>query len=230
MTEGEEATNVGAASSGSASEGILYVLTNERMPDLVKIGIVERGSTAADLQKRVTEISGTTGVPLPFEVHYAVRLRDPRSLERKLSRLFGEERVNPRREFFEVDPEKAVIAIGIGNHEELVTVETGAEDAAEQAALEKAKSRRPRINMMNLGLNAGDELTFTRDDTIKATVADGTRIEFEGQTITLSAAAGLVLGRMGRSNTSVAGSQYWAYNGETLEALRHRLEHETFEE
>lgn len=230
MTDGEEAANVGAANSGGAREGILYVLTNERMPDLVKIGIVERGSTAADLQKRVTEISGTTGVPLPFEVHYAVRLRDPRRLERKLYRLFGEERVNPRREFFEVDPEKAVIAIGIGDHEELFSVDTGAEDAAEQAALDKAKSRRPPINMMRLGLNAGEELTFTRDDTIIATIVDGKQIDFEGQTMTLSAAAGLVLGRMGRSNTSVAGSQYWAYNGETLEALRHRLERETLEE
>lgn len=230
MTDREEAVNVGAVSSGGASEGILYVLTNERLPDLVKIGIVEKGSTAADLQSRVTQISGATGVPLPFEVHYAVRLRDPRSLENKLFRLFGEERVNPRREFFEVDPEKAVTAIGIGNHEELVTVETGAEDPAEQAALEKAKSRRPPINMMRLGLNAGEELTFTRDDTILATIVDGKQIHFEGQTMTLSAAAGLVLRRMGRNNTSVAGSQYWAYNGETLEALRHRLEHEAAEE
>lgn len=130
-------------------------------------------------------------MPLPFEVHYAVRVRDPRRLEGKLFKLFAEARVNPNREFFEVDPEKVVTAIGIGNFEELVAQAnaTGAEDAAEQAALERDKARRRPINMARIGLKPGDVLAFSRDDSVTAVVVDGTRVELEGQTMALSPAA-----------------------------------------
>lgn len=50
-------------------QGIVYVLTNPAMPNMVKIGL----STADDVQQRMAQLY-TTGVPLPFECVYAGRV------------------------------------------------------------------------------------------------------------------------------------------------------------
>ena len=42
-------------------EGIVYVLSNEAMPGLVKIGLTQR----SELEVRLNELY-STGVPLPF--------------------------------------------------------------------------------------------------------------------------------------------------------------------
>ena len=55
-------------------QGIVYILTNEAMPGYVKIG-----RTDGDLASRVRQ-PDSTGVPLPFEVFYAARVRDSASL------------------------------------------------------------------------------------------------------------------------------------------------------
>lgn len=52
--------------------------------------------------------------------------------------------------------------------------------------------------MLGIDLKVGDELTFSRDESVTATVVDGRQVEFEGRTTTLSQAANEVLGRMGR--------------------------------
>ena len=46
-------------------EGWVYVLTNEAMPGIVKVG-----HTMNDPVIRAETLSGDTGVPLPFDVAY----------------------------------------------------------------------------------------------------------------------------------------------------------------
>jgi hypothetical protein len=58
--------------------GIVYILTNEAMPGLIKIGC-----TTDDLANRVRGLF-TTGVPLAFEVFYACEVADIDRVERKL--------------------------------------------------------------------------------------------------------------------------------------------------
>jgi hypothetical protein len=48
-------------------EGIVYVLTNEAMPHMVKIGRTSGGG----VDRRVAELSRATGIPLPFKVAVA---------------------------------------------------------------------------------------------------------------------------------------------------------------
>ena len=117
---------------------IVYILTNESMPGLVKIGL-----TTDSVEARITQLSTHSGVPLPFECYFAAEVKDCARLEKILHQLFSEGRVNPKREFFRIDPEKVVLAIGIGDFKE-ITPGTGAIDLEEQAALEKVKARRPR--------------------------------------------------------------------------------------
>ena len=79
----------------SKNSGIVYLLINEAMPGLVKIGKTTRN----DPQLRVDELYNSS-VPVPFECVLAMRVDDPSSVELALHTAFGPQRVNPRREFF----------------------------------------------------------------------------------------------------------------------------------
>lgn len=204
---------------------IIYVLTNEAMPGLVKIGLTNNETVEA----RLTQLSSHTGVPLPFECYFAAKVRDAAKLEKTLHLLFGESRVNPKREFFRTDPEKVVLAIGIGEFEE-VTPGEAAVEVEEKEALEKIKARRPRIKLEALGIKPGDTLAFSRDENVTATVVEGGRVNFEGELTSLSAAALKALHRMGYKTPAASGSEHWMFQRELLDDLRHRLESERYSE
>lgn len=80
------------------SRGYVYVLTNEAMPGLVKIG-----KTTRDVEQRVSEL-WQTGVPSPFVVAHSVLSPDCSDMERAAHDNFSNFRVNQGREFFRVEP------------------------------------------------------------------------------------------------------------------------------
>lgn len=206
---------------------IIYVLTNEAMPGLVKIGL-----TTDSVESRIANLSASTGVPLPFECHFAAEIPEGVNLEKiekTLHQLFAEHRINPRREFFKVEPEKVVLALSIGSFKE-VTPGRADIDPVEVRAMEKVKEqRRARINLAALGIRVGDELVLSRDENIKAVVLEGNKISYQGETLSLSAAALKALQEMGYRSTSVSGSDYWMFEGELLDERRIRLEAQQFE-
>lgn len=203
--------------------GVIYVLNNVAMPGVVKIGKTENVST---LGARLRDLY-TTSVPLPFECYFAAQVADADALERKLHNLFGEFRVNPKREFFRVDPEKVVIAVSIGTYQE-VTPSGLVGEAEDRRALDLEKSRRSRIDLEPLGIHAGDTLTLTRDETITVTVLPGNKVDYQGETCSLSGAALKALEKLGYQTKAVSGSEYWMFDGETLDERRRRLEEEQF--
>lgn len=207
---------------------IIYVLTNESMPGLVKIGL-----TTDSVESRIANLSASTGVPLPFECHFAAEIPEGVNLEKiekTLHQLFAEHRINPRREFFKVEPEKVVLALSIGSFKE-VTPGRADIDPVEVKAMEKVKEqRRARINLAALGIQVGDELVLSRDENIKAVVLEGNKISYQGEVLSLSAAALKALQEMGYRSTSVSGSDYWMFEGELLDERRIRLEAQQFEE
>lgn len=203
---------------------IIYVLTNEAMPGIVKVGL-----TTDSVESRITQLSSHTGVPLPFECYFAAEVADCARLEKTLHQLFSEYRVNPKREFFKVDPEKVVLAISIGGFKE-ITPGMAEIDKEEQAALDKAKARRPRIKLEALGINSGDILTCSRDDSLTATVVNGGKVNFKGEILSLSAAALKALHSIGYRTPAASGSEYWKFDGELLDERRNRMEAEQFNE
>ncbi len=80
-----------------APVGRVYVLTNPRMPGVVKIGF-----TMGTVEGRAKELD-STGLPEPFEVAYQVEVRGADVLERQAHSKLSAHRVRNSREFFEID-------------------------------------------------------------------------------------------------------------------------------
>ena len=206
--------------------GVIYVFVNEAMPGLIKIG-----KTDGRVEDRMMQLyAGVTGLPLQFECHFAAEVDNPDKAEITLHKLFAEHRVNPKREFFRVDPEKVVLAISMGTFKDVTPGEQPAESEEDKKAVEKAKSRRSNTNMHAIGVAVGAELVFYRDENKKALVVENNQVEFEGQRMSLSASALHILQSMGHKTTSVSGAGYWMYEDESLMERRQRLEQAQFGE
>ena len=187
------------------------------MPGYVKIG------RTTNLNQRLKSLYRTQ-VPLPFEVFYACTVENGTDIERWLFDIFDDRRVSKGREFFEVAPERVVAALRAKAIKEVTPKETYVESEEDKAALAKAQTRRAVFNFKMVDIPVGAELTFSRDENIKAKVVDSRHIDFNGETISLSVAADKALRRMGIEWAAVQGPAYWMYEGETLDERRRRFE------
>ena len=93
-------------------KGWVYVLTNQGMSGLVKIGY-----TSGLPQERAKALY-STGVAYPFKVMYQVRCREYRQVEQAVHRKLAAKRVNNGREFFACSVQEAIDAIAacVGDH------------------------------------------------------------------------------------------------------------------
>ncbi len=197
---------------------IVYVLTNEAMEGYVKIG-----RTSTSLEQRIRELNSSTSVPLPFTAFYACTVQDSTFVERQLHDAFDDSRVNPRREFFRIAPERVVAALKLAQIEDITPKRDYVEMPEDQVALNRVRAIRSRFNFGMVDIPVGAELSFSRDENIKAKVVDlhsTNSIEFNGEITSLSRAAQKVLG----FDYGVAGTDYWMYEGETLDERRRRFE------
>jgi hypothetical protein len=85
--------------------GYIYVLSNEAMPGIVKIGRTERL-----VQDRADELHDTA-TPLPFRIEYQAACFNPQQAERAIHLQLSSCRVNSAREFFRVAPSDAIVTI-----------------------------------------------------------------------------------------------------------------------
>ena len=193
-----------------ASEGIVYVLTNPAMPGMVKIGKTSRAMDA-----RLNELY-STGVPLPFECAYAARVADEGSVERAFHLAFGPYRVNPKREFFSIEPEQAIALLRLMEIEDVtpsIQREADSVDADAKPSAERLKrSRRPVMNYLDLGLPVGATLIY-QDGTTTCTVVDGRHVNYNGEERFLSAITAELMGIPGQP---IHGGRYWSYEGRNL--------------
>src|SRR3989304_8754805 len=83
------------------SVGYIYVLSNQTMKGLLKIGF-----TSQSVEVRVKQLSSATGVPAPFEIEYYCLTLDPEDIEKKVHEQFSSKRIN--KEFFEIPLHEAV--------------------------------------------------------------------------------------------------------------------------
>lgn len=156
------------------------------MPGIVKLGMTSR----VDPTIRISELY-TTGVPLPFECVLAVRVEDEQAVERALHTAFGPQRINPKREFFEIECEQAEAILRVVGLED-VTPEVNRDNERipieeRRSAEELKKKRRPRLNFEEMGIPVGATLQAV-DSELTASVAGPHRVIFEGEEMSLSEA------------------------------------------
>ena len=192
---------------------IVYILTNESMPEYIKIGIT------TDLERRIRELDNTS-VPLPFECFYACVVKDKEFVEKQLHETFADHRVRINREFFELSPIRAAAALKLAELEDVTPNIDVVESKDDQHALDKARARKPNFNFSLLDIPIGSELIFVHDEKIKATVVDDKHIKLDEDITTTSAAAI----KLTNSRKPLRGTLYWLFEGESLNDRRNRLE------
>lgn len=203
--------------SPATGEGIVYVLTNEAMPGIVKIG-----RTSGDtVERRVAELSRATGVPLPFRVAVARRVHDAVKVEKALHVAFGRERVNPAREFFSIEPFRLIELLNAFPGSDL-TPET--EAAAEREVKKEEprayeaersfeqKKRRPPLNFEEMGLSIGSELVHVETgDVIE--IVEAKKVRLRDEVVSLTRAQMIISG----APYAVQPGRYWrAADGRTI--------------
>lgn len=191
---------------------IVYILTNEAMPDYVKIGF-----TQGSVEDRIRQLD-RTGVPLPFEIYYAAIVGDAEKEEKWLHSIFGDRRARDNREFFKMNPEYAVLALKRIAISEVV-LDSGLTEEQEKE-VDEVKERRARFHFENYGIPIGSKLTFTRNPEIVAEVVENDKIMIGDKIDSLSGFAMELLGYKRRPQ----GTLYFKFEDEILDERRRRLE------
>ena len=114
---------------------VVYILTNEALPGLVKIG-----RTSSALADRIEQLY-QTGVPLPFELFYACEVQDSAFVEAQLHDAFGDHRVSKNREFFRLAPERARAALSLAKLKEIKLGDEIYDTPEQKSEVEAAKRR-----------------------------------------------------------------------------------------
>lgn len=194
---------------------IIYILTNEAMPGYVKIW-----KTTTSLEQRIRELSASTSIPLPFTCFYACIVGDCDFVEKQLHNAFWDNRINPRREFFQIDPERVVAALKLATIQEITIWKDIVDSKEDQIALDSIREKLSVFNFEMVKIPIGSELEFSRDQNLRARVVSNRWIEFEWVETSLSEAARKILGYSRKPQ----GTQYWMYEWETLSERRERFE------
>ncbi len=214
--------------------GVIYILTNPSFPDFVKIGY------AQDIEKRLKQLNRSETIPFAFRV-YAVYKVESKLTDKELHKLIdnlnpdlrtienfdGKERV---KEFYAMSAEDAYgllecIAKISGTEDRLqrLTPE-GHEILDEQIANEvRETARKGPFRFSDCNIPVGSELTFIENSDIKAIVVDDRRIEYDGETTSVSALAQKLKG----FDHPVQGTLWFLYKGEKLTDIRDRIEKST---
>jgi hypothetical protein len=135
--------------------------------------------------------------------------------------------VNPKREFFRINPERVLSILKLVEEQDITPTRDFVEDAEEQQSLNKERTRRSNFTFSSVGIPVGSTLHFVRDENITVKVVDDRNVEFEGRITSLTQSSMTILNRdFGWKVTSLTGPRYWVYENETLSERRSRLEEE----
>jgi len=212
--------------------GVIYILTNPSFPEYVKIGYAD------DINKRLQQLNRSECIPFAFRVYatYEVnsRLSDLKIHSiidklnpnlRSIETFSGQKRI---REFYAMSPEDAysileAIAEIHGCTDKLSIIKPNEEEVlAEEIAQEidtESTERASNFSFTKCKIPAGDQIEYAYDPSLKAAVVDDRNVEYQGETMSLTALAKLLSGK----KYAIAGPKFFKYKGEWLNDIRHRL-------
>lgn len=198
---------------------VIYILTNESMPNLIKIGM-----TDDRLENRVKELSRQTAAPLPFEIYYACEVENMEEVEKSLHDAFSDSRINPKKEFFRINPERVISILKLLAKKDITPKDDKFEEVEEKRAVEVAKERRSRFNFNLANIKVGSIIEYYYDTNIKAEVINDREIKLGEKIGSLNQITLDLLKNSGRVWKSVQGPAFWLFEGETLDERRRRIE------
>ena len=195
------------------NEGIVYVLKNPAFTNLVKIGITTRDQVSV----RMAELY-TTGVPLPFKCVFAGKVDDPKKVESALHHAFTNTRVNPSREFFDIDESQAIAILKLLINEEVTPIVSDelekVDEVSKNASKEYARSKRPKQNFVEMGINIG-EVISTADGLITCKIAEERKVEYEGEVLSLTR----LTRKLNELDYNIQPGPHWFYKGRSLKEI-----------
>lgn len=191
---------------------IIYILTNQSMPEYIKIGF-----THGDVNERIKQLD-RTGTPLPFEIYYAATVENAEKEEKWLHSIFADRRARDSREFFKMNPEYATLALKrIEINEARIDSDLTPEQEKE---VDEVKERRSRFHFAQYGIPVGSKLTYTRDSNVVAEVVEDDKIKIGDKVNSLSTFAMELLGYKRRPQ----GTLYFEFEDEILDDRRRRID------
>lgn len=208
------------------SKGIIYIFTNPAMPDWIKVGITKR----EDVNKRMKELSQPTGVPLPFEFHFAKEVNDCEKKESAIFDAYGSLGFKAgKKEFIKMDCLEQVERLIDSYDGELVNLEQKFDKETEEEIEEQIKrtEQRERFTFAVVNLNEGDEVKFTRDNSITAKIVDANKniVNFRGNEMNFREATFIALKELGYNWNVVQPAGQWTFGEEkNLHEFRQKLE------
>jgi hypothetical protein len=150
---------------------------------------------------------------------YAAKVANIDDVEKAFHTAFGPNRLNPRREFFEIESGQAIAILKLlelENVSPLVEQEVNVVDPIEIEAGKAFAQKRPRLNFVEMGIPIGSELVFNNNGEI-ATVISERNVRFRNEETSLTNATRQALGEGYAYN--VAPGPYWRFNGRKLREI-----------
>jgi hypothetical protein len=135
-------------------KGWVYVITNDAMPGLVKVGFTSGTSEARALQLN------NTGAPHPYKVCYELYTNNPRRVERESHRALDGKREG--KEWFRCSVEEAIVGIKLCAGDEVISENYTRSDQLKSDALTAAETTRSCIEASYR--RSRDELNSQRRD------------------------------------------------------------------
>ncbi len=201
--------------------GKVYILTNDFMQGIVKIGY-----TTQSIEERLKELD-KTGVPWPFKCHFAIETERYKEIESLLHDAFSDYRIRDNREFFKIAPERVVAALRIAGGTELKTDNCAVDQDGKKTInteTEDTETRKKRFQFERYGIPVGAELSFTRDKEKKCKVLEGGDVEYQGSRYSLSKLALLLMNELGYDWKFIRGPSFFEYDGTVLTDLQSRYD------
>ena len=218
------------------SKGVIYILKNPSFPNYVKIGYAD------NIENRLQQLNNSEWTPFAFRVYatYEVnsRLSDLKIHSiidklnpdlRSIDNFNGKKRV---REFYAMSAEDAdsILEAIAEIHNcvdrlkkwDLNSNEIRAEEIAEQVQLEQ-KARHSIWTFDDWKIPNGAEIEYIKDSTIKCTVFNRRKLEFNGETFYMTPLARIISGNKSIVHGPGWFAQNFKYNGELIENIEKRL-------
>ena len=197
----------------SNNEGIVYVLKNPAFPNLVKIGITTRDQVSI----RMSELY-TTGVPLPFKCVFAGKVDDPKKVESALHHAFTNTRVNPSREFFDIDESQAIAILRLLISEEVTPIVSDelekVDEVSKNASKKYTRSKRPPLNFVEMGIKIGESIS-TADGLKSCKIVEEKKVEYDNEIMSLTR----LTRKLKDLDYDFQPGPHWFYKGKSLKEI-----------